>query len=533
MTKKKAAAHPVKEAHRAREKWGSKMGVVLAMAANAIGIGNFLRFPVQCAQNGGGAFMIPYFVAFILIGIPLMWVEWGIGRFGGKYGHGTTPGMFHYLWNHPLAKYIGAIGIFLPFGILIYYNYIVSWTLAYSAFSLTGKYFTVPSHDQMIDFLAAYQGKIQNSYFSDYTTALLFLVITILLLTWVLSRGVTKGIEMLAIWGVPLTFIIGIILVWRVATLGTPDPAYPERSIMNGLGFMWNPDFAALKDSKVWLAATGQIFFTLSLGFGCIQTYASYLTKKDDVVVAGLATVATNEFSEVLLGGFIAIPVTVAYFGITQTSVIAHGGAFDLGFCAMPLIFQKLAGGQIFGTLWFFLLFIAGLLSSIALAQPMMAFLQDEFKLSRQSAALIVGSLCLFLAIPVVIFLRHGFLDEMDFWLGTLGVVVFSIVEIVLFIWVFGARNAWKEIMMGADMKIPRVFFFTMKYVTPAYLSVLLAFWFAQDGIKTLFMAGVDPHDYAYIWFARFLMTALLLGLIFLVHLAWQKKHSIQHRVPA
>src|SRR3989338_9876067 len=129
--------------HPPREKWKTRIGLILAMAGNAIGLGNFLRFPVQCAGNGGGAFMIPYFIAFLLIGIPLMWIEWGIGRFGGKYGHGTTPGMFHYLWNHPLAKYVGAIGIFLPFGILIYYNYIVSWTLAFKIFSFTGKYFAI------------------------------------------------------------------------------------------------------------------------------------------------------------------------------------------------------------------------------------------------------------------------------------------------------------------------------------------------------------------------------------------------------
>jgi len=518
---------------KAREKWATRMGVVLAMAANAIGIGNFLRFPVQCAQNGGGAFMIPYFVAFIFIGIPLMWIEWGIGRFGGKYGHGTTPGMFHYLWNHPLAKYIGAIGIFLPFGILIYYNYIVSWTLAYSAFSLTGKYFMVPNHQQMVDFLAAYQGKIENSYFTGYATAFIFLFITIGLLTWILSRGVVKGIEAIATWGVPVTFIVGIILVWRVATLGTPDPAYPERSILNGMGFMWNPNFAALKDSKVWLAATGQIFFTLSLGFGCIQTYASYLSAKDDVVVSGLATVATNEFSEVLIGGFIAIPVTVAFFGLAETLVIAKNGAFDLGFCAMPLIFQKLPAGQLFGTLWFFLLFIAGVLSSIALAQPMMAFLQDEFKLSRRSAALIIGGLSLFLAIPVVIFLKHGVLDEMDFWLGTLGVVVFSIVEVIIFIWIFKPRNAWKEIIAGADMKIPRFFFFAMQYVTPVYLGLLLIFWLVQDGVKVLLMKGVDPQDYPYVWFARFLLTALLLTMLLLVYIAWRREHRIQRRVPS
>jgi SNF family Na+-dependent transporter len=522
-----------KETPKGRERWASRIGVVLAMAANAIGIGNFLRFPVQCANNGGGAFMIPYFIAFLLIGIPLMWAEWGIGRFGGRYGHGTTPGMFHYLWKNPLAKYIGAIGIFLPFGILIYYNYIVSWTLAYSAFSLTGKYLSVANHQAMVDFLMAYQGRISNEYFSGLGTAFIFLFITIAILTWVLSRGVVGGIEALAKWGVPVTFIIGFVLMVRVVTLGTPDPAFPERNILNGLGFMWNPNFEALKESKVWLAATGQIFFTLSLGFGCIQTYASYLTEKDDVVASGLATVSTNEFSEVLIGGFIAIPVTVAFFGLQETQRIAATGAFDLGFCALPLIFQKLPAGEIFGTLWFFLLFIAGLCSSIALAQPMMAFLQDEFKLTRKTAALIVGALSLLLVIPVVVFLKNGFLDEMDFWLGTFGVVLFSIVEIVIFIWIFKPENAWKEIMMGAEMRVPKFFLFTMQYVTPLYLSVLLAFWFFQDGLKILFMQGVPAENYPSVWFARFLMTALVVILLVMVRIAWQRRHVIQQRVPS
>ncbi|MBI4116009.1 MAG: sodium-dependent transporter [Candidatus Omnitrophica bacterium] len=517
------------EAHKGREQWKTRIGLVLAMAANAIGIGNFLRFPVQCASHGGGAFMIPYFIAFLLLGIPLMWVEWAIGRFGGRHGHGTTPGMFHYLWKHPLAKYLGAIGIFLPLGILIYYNYIVSWTLAYSVFSLTGKYFAVPNHAGMVDFLAAFQGKVANAYFGDYTTALIFLFITIALLTWVLSRGVVQGIEALATWGVPVTFIIGFLLIWRIATLGTPDPAFPERSVINGLGFMWNPNFKALADSKVWLAATGQIFFTLSVGFGCIQTYASYVKAKDDIVLSGLSTVATNEFSEVIIGGFIAIPVTVAFFGIMETQRIAESGAFDLGFCAMPLIFQRLPAGQIFGTLWFFLLFIAGLLSSIALAQPLMAFLQDELKVSRRNAALITGGLATFLAIPVVVFLKHGFLDEMDFWLGTFGVVGFSIIELILFVWIFGSEKAWKEILLGADIKIPRFFFFAIKYVTPAYLSLLLFFWFFQDGLKIMFMRGVASENFPYIWFARFLMTALFLVIIVLVRIAWQRHRRTAH----
>lgn len=503
------------------------------MAGNAIGLGNFLRFPVQCAGNGGGAFMIPYVIAFVLLGIPLMWIEWGIGRFGGKYGHGTTPGMFHYLWKHPLAKYLGAIGIMIPFCLVVYYTYIESWTLAYSVFSLTGKYFGIQHHQGMVDFLAAYQGKVVNGYFNGLGTAYLFFAITLAINIWILSRGIVKGVEWLGKFAIPLIFIFGAMLLLRVFTLGTPDPASPDRSVWYGLGFIWNPNFRMLGNAKVWLAATGQIFFTLSLGFGAIQTYASYLKEKDDVVLSGLATSSANEFAEVILGGSIAIPVTVAFFGLAETQKIATGGSFDLGFFAMPIIFQKLPMGQLFGTLWFFLLFLAGITSSVAMAQPLISFLQEEFRLKRKQAAYVVGGFLFFFAQPVIFFLKHGFLDEMDFWIGTLGIVVLGIIEVILFIWVFGPRNAWKEITQGADIKVPGFFFFVMKYITPVYLLVLLAVWFFQDGMSVLQMKNVAAADYPYVWFARFMMLGILAVMIVLVRIAWQKRHIIQQRIPS
>ena len=515
----------------AREQWGTRIGLILAMAGNAIGLGNFLRFPVQCAQNGGGAFMIPYFVAFLFLGIPLMWIEWGIGRFGGKYGHGTTPGMFHYLWRHPLAKYFGAIGIAIPFALVVYYTYIESWTLAYSFFSLTGKYFGIQSHQGMADFLAGYQGKVTNTYFHGIVTAYVFFVITLVLNIWILWYG-TKGIEWLGNLAIPTIFFFGFLVLVRVFTLGAPDPAFPDRNVWNGLGFIWNPNFSSLLNVKVWLAAAGQIFFTLSLGFGAIQTYASYLSKKDDVLISGLATASANEFAEVILGGSIAIPVTVAFFGLMETKHIAASGAFDLGFFAMPIIFQKLPLGQVFGTIWFFLLFLAGITSSVAMAQPLIAFLQEEFKLTRKAAALSVGVLAFFLMQPVIFFLKFGFLDEMDFWIGTLGLVVFAIIEVVLFVWVFGSDKAWREICSGGDIKLPRFFYYIIKYVTPVYLFILLGVWFFQEGVNVFLMRGVPKENYTYIWFARFLLIGILLLMLFLVRIAWQRKHVIHQKVP-
>ena len=130
-----------------RDQWKTKIGLVLAMSGNAIGLGNFLRFPGKAAENGGGAFMIPYFIAFILMAIPLMWLEWTQGRFGGMRGHGTTPGMFQAMWKHPVAKYLGVIGLFIPTIIVVYYTYIGSWTLGFSIYSLLD---LLPKVDQSV-----------------------------------------------------------------------------------------------------------------------------------------------------------------------------------------------------------------------------------------------------------------------------------------------------------------------------------------------------------------------------------------------
>src|SRR3990172_2328636 len=252
-----------------REQWGSRIGLILAMAGNAIGLGNFLRFPVQATQNGGGAFMIPYFVALFLLAVPLMWCEWAMGRYGGRHGHGTTPGIFALLWHHPLAKYLGALGVFLPIGIVIYYLYIGSWTLAYSVFSLLGQYAGVTTREGMGEFLASYQG-LNATYFAGIYVAYFFFLLTMGLNWWILGQGIAKGIERLALIAMPVLFVFAIILVVRVFTLGAPDPAHPDQHVLNGLGFIWNPDFSRLGDAKVWLGAAGQIFFPTNGGFGAL-----------------------------------------------------------------------------------------------------------------------------------------------------------------------------------------------------------------------------------------------------------------------
>lgn len=505
-----------------RERWGSRLGVILAVAGSAIGLGNFLRFPVQAAKNGGGAFMIPYFVALLLVGLPLMWIEWTIGRFGGGFGHSTAPGMFHTLWNKSrFIKYFGVIGIFGPIVIFIYYVYIESWLLGYSVFALLGKYNGCTTEQSMTAFLQTYQGLsggsnvIPPSYF--------FFLVTFVLNVLIIYKGISKGIEKACEYALPVLFLFAVILVIRVLTLGTPDPAKPDFNIINGLGFFWNPDWSALKSAKVWVAATGQIFFTLSCGIGVILTYASYLTKQDDVALSGLSAASANEFAEVILGGSIVIPAAFAFFG-PATAQIAAGGAFNLGFVTMPLVMQKIAFGNIFGFMWFMLLFLAGITSSISLAQPAIAFMEDEFTFSKKKASWVFAVVTFVLCQPAIFFLGRGVLDELDFWSVNVCLIVFATVEAILFAWVFGMENAWTEMHVGSDITIPRIYRFIIKFVTPAFLLFILGFWLWQDWTGIILMKNVPKENVPFVLATRIGLLVFFGVLSFLVWHIWRKK---------
>ena len=510
-----------------RDAWGSKLGVILAVAGSAIGLGNFLRFPVQAAKNGGGAFMIPYFISFLLLGLPLMWVEWTIGRFGGGFERSTAPGIFETVWRkNRFIKYFGVIGIFGPTVIFVYYTYIESWLLGYSVFALTGKYAACSDQASMAAFLQGYQGLVQNEYFSSVSTAYLFFLITFglnILIVWIGLRG---GIERVCKFGLLVLFVFAIVILIRVVTLGAPDPAEPTWSVHNGFGFLWNPQWAKLKEARVWLAAAGQIFFTLSVGFGVILTYASYLRRQDDVALSGLTASTANEVAEVILGGSIVIPAAFAFFGPQGTMDLAEGGAFNLGFVTMPLVLQKVAFGQFFAFAWFFLLFIAGITSSISLALPAITFLQDEFNLDRKTASILFAVVTFNLCQVVIFFNGYGALDEMDFWGGTFCVVVFAMIEVVLFAWVFGMDKAWTELHSGSDIRIPRVYRFIIKYVTPAFLVLILGFWLVQEGWPTLLLDKTPTEKVPFVIGTRVLLIDLFAALAFLVWLAWRKRET-------
>lgn len=448
--------------------WGSRVGLILAMAGNAVGLGNFLRFPVQAVENGGGAFIIPYLVCFLLMGIPLLFVEWSVGRFGGRSGHHSTPFIMDAMDRRKLWKYIGVFGIFTNIAVAAYYCYLESWTLSYVY------------HTVVDTFSGQTQGQVAghfNSYVSlSSAEPIIFWVICLLLNTWILSRGLSGGVEKVAKIGMPLLIIFGAFLAYKAITIqGGQQGALFDG--VKGLDFLWTPKFDTIWEPKVWLAAAGQIFFTLSIGMGSIQCYASYVRSKDDVALNAMSAGWMNGFVEVVLGSSIIIPIAVGYFGIDgMKELLSEGGGLGLGFKTLPYLFEQWGGvlGVVAGVAWFGLLFFAGITSSLAMGTPVMGFLKDEFGWKEKNSAWMFGGIVFLLGLPTVLFFNNGVFDEYDYWAGTVSLVIFAFIEIILFAWIFGMDRGWKEITMGADIKVPIIFKYIIKYVTPLLLGWVL-----------------------------------------------------------
>ena len=448
--------------------WGSRVGLILAMAGNAVGLGNFLRFPVQAVENGGGAFIIPYLVCFLLMGIPLLFVEWSVGRFGGRSGHHSTPFIMDAMDRRKLWKYIGVFGIFTNIAVAAYYCYLESWTLSYVY------------HTVVDTFSGQTQGQVAG-HFNNYVSLssaepIIFWLICLLLNTWILSRGLSGGVEKVAKIGMPLLIIFGAFLAYKAITIqGGQQGALFDG--VKGLDFLWTPKFDTIWEPKVWLAAAGQIFFTLSIGMGSIQCYASYVRSKDDVALNAMSAGWMNGFVEVVLGSSIIIPIAVGYFGIDgMKELLSEGGGLGLGFKTLPYLFEQWGGvlGVVAGVAWFGLLFFAGITSSLAMGTPVMGFLKDEFGWKEKNAAWMFGGIVFLLGLPTVLFFNNGVFDEYDYWAGTVSLVIFAFIEIILFAWIFGMDRGWKEITMGADIKVPIIFKYIIKYVTPLLLGWVL-----------------------------------------------------------
>lgn len=453
------------------ESWGSRIGLILAMAGNAVGLGNFLRFPVQAVQNGGGAFIIPYLICFLLLGIPLLFTEWSIGRFGGKLGNHSTPYILDSMSKKPIWKYIGVFGIFTNIAVVAYYTYIESWTFIYVLHSVFGT-FTGMGKEEVSLFFDHYVNLTGSDLGIPYLPVLVYILI-LGVNVYILSTGL-GGIEKVAKIGMPLLVVFGVILAYQGWTMGSDfaTEEFPNANAWDGINFLWTPQYASLADPKVWLAAAGQIFFTLSVGMGSIQCYASYVRENEDIALNSLSAGFTNEFVEVLLGSAIVIPIAAGFLGLDW---VMENAGFGMAFQTMPYLFQQWGAvfGVIAGVSWFGLLFFAGITSSLAMGTPWMGFMKDEFGWNKVKGAISFGLIALAMGLPTVLFYQYGYFDEYDYWAGTVSLVVFALLEIILFAWVFGIDSGWAELNRGADIRIPSIYKFIIKYVTPVLLILV------------------------------------------------------------
>lgn len=439
-----------------RGKWKSSFGFVLAAAGSAVGLGNIWRFPYITGKNGGALFLLVYLAAVILLGLSVMYAELSLGR----KSHKNPVGAFEVIKPGSLWKGVGYLGVMTGIGILSYYAVIAGWTLYYMFIAALGKF-----HKGIT------QGEI-NSLFSSFTSSpaltIFLLFVFIFITSWVVSQGISSGIERWTNILMPLLFLI--LLFLSIYSLSLPGAS-------KGLSFYLKPDFSKLSFSII-LQAIGQAFFSLSLGMGAIITYGSYLSKEENLFSAGIEVV-TFDTLVAFLAGIVIFPA-VFTFNLSPS----EGPA--LIFKILPFIFSKLPFGSLFGTLFFVLLTIAALTSTISLVEVATSYLVDEKKIKRKTSAFIVGGVSFLLGIPSALatavkpFSRFAFgkdfLSLMDFVWGNISLTVGGLLLSIFVAYVWGTKEAAREIRFHSDSKFPGedVWILLIKFFVPVTLIVIL-----------------------------------------------------------
>jgi SNF family Na+-dependent transporter len=435
--------------------------------------------------------MIPYDVAFLVLGLPIAWVEWAMGRYGGKYGFNSTPGCYFAICKRSkTAAYAGVLGLLVPVMIYMFYVFIEAWCLGFAWKYLIGDPVLlgktsaegVTSGTYVLNFVGiSSDGSLFHNFFGS---SLVHMMICFVLNFVLIYRGLSAGIEWFCKWAMPALVICAVIVLVRVLTLPA-NSLIPEQNVVNGLGYMWNPGgrtktlFESLMDADIWLAAAGQIFFSLSVGFGVIITYSSYLKKDDDVALSSLTAAAGNGFCEVALGGMIVIPAAFVFLGALDQKTL--DSAFQLGFMVLPQVFAQMPGGQFFGFLFFFLLFLAAVTSSLSMLQPAIAFLEEGLAVNRKVSVTMLGFIT-FVGAMFVVYFSKGLaaLDAIDFWIATFAIYLLATIQVIIFGWLLGVDQGYEELMNGAEIKIHKSIKFVIKYVCPIYLLTIFIVWLVQ-----------------------------------------------------
>ena len=454
-----------------KERWGSRVGLVLAMAGNAVGLGNFLRFPAQAAQNGGGAFLIPYLVSLRADGHPA-----ALGRVGDRPPRRPVRPPLHAGDVRPARprrwlKYVGVFGLFTNLTVAAYYCYIESWTLAYVCHSIVGT-FRRHRPDGVLPALSRRSTRSRSSR----CRARRLLVRAhprpqrLDPLARARQGDRDRGEDRHAAPD-PVRDHPGR----PGADRSGPTPPGVVQSPLVGLNFVWNPQMSGLSNPTTWLAAAGQIFFTLSVGMGSIHCYAAYVRKNDDIALNAASAGWMNEFVEVLLGGSILIPIATAYLGLEAVRGDRRRERVRPRVPHAPDPLQQLGmvravrGGDVVRAP---LLRRDHLVARDGAADHGVPRGRVQLRRKPRRAPVrpvrrsLLGFVCVWLY-------PGGAFDEFDFWTGTFSLVVFAFGEALIFAWIFGMDRGWEEITRGADMKIPRVFRFVIRWVTPAFILLI------------------------------------------------------------
>jgi len=438
-----------------RGAWGSKITFILAATGSAVGLGNIWRFPTMVSQNGGAVFVLVYILAVALIGFTVMLAELTIGRHTQK----NPVGAIGHIKPRSPWKFIGYLGVITGVCILSYYSVVAGWTIGYIVKTATGA-FSGDVTGQLTE-------KIYTEFTSNPLQVIFLLFLFIGMTTYIISKGVKKGIERWTKVLMPILFLLIIFLAVRALTL-------PGASA--GLTYYLKPDFSKLSGTVI-LFALGQAFFSLSLGMGTMITYGSYISKSDNLVSsAGWVTFSDTFIA--IMAGLIIFP-TLAFSG--QPGDV---GGFGLVFKIFPIIFSQIPGGYIFALLFFSLLCVAALTSTISLLEVPVAYLVDEREWSRKKAALIVGFLSFVIGVPAAlsfggmnIFTKIDFFGKFDFIFGNISLAVGALLICVFAGYVWGVKNAIKEIVSGnPKFKIKPLWVFSLKFLSPLAIIFILIF---------------------------------------------------------
>ncbi len=436
-----------------RDGFASKFGVIAAAAGSAIGLGNIWRFPYVAGENGGAAFILVYLFFVVAIGVPVMLSEFTIGRRAQR----NPIGAFNKLRPGSQWKLVGVMGVVVAFMILAFYSTVAAWTMHYVYLAVINAFAGKDSaalNDMFVSF--------QTSAFMPLFWQVVFMALT----AWIVLAGIEKGIEKYTKILMPLLFVIIIILDIRAVTLDGAS---------EGLAFLFNPDFSKITSATI-LEALGQAFFSLSIGMGVLITYGSYMPKNNN-----LSNVA---FEVSFFDTLIAILAGVAIFPAVFAFHIQPSAGPGLVFLTLPGIFQAMPGGYIFAVLFFLLLLVAALTSSISVLEVVVAYFVEEKNMSRKKATAIATVSITILGVfatlsfgPLADFkiLSKTVFDLLDFTSANIMLPLGGFFIVIFLGWVLPKKDVIDEISNGGQLKIKLfvIFYFIIRYIAPVAIGLI------------------------------------------------------------